>query len=299
MSEICIKLDNEEVINILSHLDTLLKTSKTRLKDLFDENDKFSLEKIQGPVSVETTELLYEYFTNYSYGELAQWVHKNISIYNSFIQNETQQKPQQIQRCYDTKKVIINSAAWLYKLIKTTKLDEYGGAEINIIFSKDSTLCDLNTYHILVNDFSLSNNLYYSRDIIKEFTLKINIDKISIRMEIEGLDDLYIYLVSQVDFDIYYDDVDTSWPHNYPAKVMKYHDEDYIWIYKSALKQNTEDVKFMLDCVMFACHFPSIQTGRSTLPIYKISSVLINDKDRITIPDNLLLGGKNINIKNK
>lgn len=102
-------------------------------------------------------------------------------------------------------------------------------------------------------------------------------------MEIDGLDDLYIFSASQVDFNIYFNDVNNQWPNNYKAKVLKYHDEDYIWINKSALKTNEDDITFMIDSVMFACHFPIIQKIESTIPTFKIKSVFLNDSE-IPIP---------------
>jgi len=279
MSEVCVKLDLDEVINILSHLDTLLKTNKVHLVELFDGNDKFDLSHVKN-TPIETEDLLYDYFTNYSYGELASWLKNNIGLYNSFIQKESQKKPEYIKNCNNVKSTIVKSAAWLFNKLKSIKS---GNLKIN--FAIDSTLCDLSTYHTLVNEFTLSNNLYYSNENIDSFTLSIDIDNISIRMDIEnGFNDLYIFSVSQVDFDIYYDDSETQWPHNYQAKVLKYHDEDYIWINKSAIKTNQEDIKFMLDSVMFACFFPIIKHTKSNIPIFKISSIYLDGKE-ITKPN--------------
>ena len=269
-SEVCIKLDTDDVVNILIHIDTLLVTNQVKLKELFNENDKLDLSRAK-LVPQETEDLLYDYFTNYSYGELSLWLKKNIGFYNTFKQHETLKKPEYIKNCNDTKTSIINSASWLLKLLKTKK-----ATNIKIIFTRDSELCDASIYKELVDEFSLTNQLYYSNSIVDTFTLNIDIDKISIRMEIEGLDDLYIFSASQVDFDIYFDDGE-QWPHNYQAKVLKYHDEDYIWINKSALKTNEGDITFMIDSVMFACHFPIVQQVKSTVPTFKIKSVSLNN----------------------
>ena len=276
-SEVCVKLSTDDVVNILIHIDTLLVTNQVKLKELFNENDKLDLSRVK-KIPQETEDLLYDYFINYSYGELSLWLKKNIGFFNSFKQHETLKKPEYIKKCSDTKTSIINSAAWLLKLLKTKKSEN-----IKIIFTRDSELCDESIYKKLVDEFSLTNHLYYSDHIVDTFTLNIDIDKISIRMEIEGLDDLYIFSVSQVDFDIYFDDVDNQWPHNYQAKVLKYHDEDYIWINKSALKTNEDDIVFMLDCIMFACHFPTVQQVKSTVPTFKIKSILLNNSE-IPIP---------------
>jgi len=280
MSEVCVKLSTDDVVNILIHIDTLLVTNQVKLKELFNEDDKFDLSRTKNLVPQETEDLLYDYFTDYSYGELSLWIKKNIGLYNTFKQNETLKKPEYIEKCNDTKASIINSASWLLKLLNKNKKES---TNIKIIFERDSELCDEGIYKTLVDEFSLSNNLYYSNTMIDTFILNIDIDKTSIRMEIEGLDELYIFSVSQTDFDIYFDDVDTQWPYNYQGKVLKYHDEDYIWINKSALKTNGDDIIFMLDCVMFACHFPIVQQIKSTVPTFKIKSVFLNNSE-IPIP---------------
>jgi len=283
VTDICRKVPIKDAVDIMVKIDTLLKSNKIRVSQLFNRDDKFDLSIVKG-LSRDVEDLLYYNFNEYSYGEFINWLRKNIDYFNKYMNKGEFNNSAVKSSCFDTKLPILNSSKMLFNLIKNT-----GAGNIKIVFTKIGELCDKSTYDKLLIDFELSNHEYASRvknikTIGNSFSLNITIDNVSIKMSIEGFNDLFIYQASVQNFNIYFDDVDTPWPNNYPGKVMKYHNDDYIWIYKSALKTNEEDVKFMLDSVMFACHFPVLIEKSGVIPVYSITSIKSNNIEKEISP---------------
>lgn len=280
MNEIIIKLTDDEVVNILAQVDELLKNNKIKVPALF-KNNVFDISDIKNVDS----EFLNSYFTGYTAIEFMKWIKKNIGYYNDFITKDGANREDKIAKCYIADVPIITSADFLMKMLQKRKSRN---AYITVTFNKNNeNLCDKFTYDKIRDTFT--NNKYYTHvfnllsQIPNEFTLHITIEGDSIKMEIEGLENLQIYLASSLmNSDIYYEDYSSAgYENSYAMKVMKYHDEDYIWIYKSTIQTNYEEIQSMMECVMFACHFPINILRHSIVPMYSIKSIYVNEEVKI------------------
>jgi len=180
-------------------------------------------------------------------------------------------------RCSDTKLTILNTSKMLFNLLNTTKT-----GNIRVVFERVSELCNKTTYDKLLSNFELSSHEYVGRvsDIKSapgSFILNILIDNVSIKISVEGIKDLFIYKASVKNSEIYFDDI------NYKNNVMRNNvmrrNNDYIWITKNSLTEYKDDIMFMLDSVMFACHFPIIIDKKPIIPSYTIKSINVNGRD--------------------
>lgn len=284
------KLSKDEIIDILVEIDTLVKTNNIHVTSLFI-NDTFNLNNLK--VLESTSKFLYNYFADYTLGEFLHWVKKNINFYNDFKQKENINRPNAVRSCYNTLTVIDMASKWIYSMLQ--KIISNSDYYLEITFSRNEYKCDKSTYFDILNNFDLSSNYYMGiRDTfesLQDFKLCITVLDNSVKIKIEGVDDLYIYQASTQIYDIYYEDIDIQWPNNYAAIVQKYHYDDYIWLYKSSFKTNPEDIQALIKCVMFACHFPIFISNSTIVPIYSIKSYR-KSKPESNIDNNFIIKSK-------
>jgi len=270
-TDICRKVPVNEAVDILVKIDTLLKTNKVHVVDLFNKDDDFDLGGVK--TSREVEELLYYNFKDYTHGEFTNWIKKNIDYFNEYMNRDAYNNVTINSKCFDTKLTIVNTSKMLLNLLDTTKT-----GNIRVIFERVGELCNKTTYDKLLSSFELSNHEYFGRAIdVKgtpgNFALNISIDNVSIKISVEGIKDLYIYKASVQNFEIYFDDV------KYQNNVIKRNNNDYIWINKNSIKKYRDDIMFMLDSVMFVCHFPILIDKKPIIPLYTIKSINVNGRD--------------------
>jgi hypothetical protein len=270
-TDICRKVSVNEAVDILVKIDTLLKTNKIHVVALFNKDDDFDLGSIK--TSREVEELLYYNFKDYTHGEFTNWIKKNIDYFNEYMNRDAYNNVTINSKCFDTKLTIVNTSKMLLNLLDTTRT-----GNIRIVFERVGELCNKTTYDKLLSSFELSNHEYFGRAIdVKgtpgNFALNISIDNVSIKISVEGIKDLYIYKASLQNFEIYFDDV------KYQNNVIKRNNNDYIWINKNSIKKYRDDIMFMLDSVMFVCHFPILIDKKPIIPLYTIKSINVNGSD--------------------
>ena len=270
-TDICRKVQVNEAVDILVKIDTLLKTNKVHLVDLFNKDNDFDLGNIK--TSREVEELLYYNFKDYTHGEFTNWIKKNIHYFNEFMNKDAYNNVTINSRCFDTKLTILNTSKMLLNLLDTTKT-----GNIRVVFERVGELCNKTTYDKLLTSFELSDHEYFGRaiDVMStpgNFALNISIDNVSIKISVEGIKDLYIYKASVQNFEIYFDDT------KYQNNVIKKNNNDYIWINKSSIKNYRDDIMFMLDSVMFVCHYPILIDKKPLIPLYTIKSINVNGRD--------------------